>query len=119
MPDPAAFLQGEILSSDPVNELEELLAGLSGLPLREVCRTEYTRRTSLLDLGDARVEMCLDRGILRAQGGSAPLCEVEFELLEGDESALPRLAALLSARFDMRPEPLSKYARCLRLKERG
>lgn len=71
----------------------------------------YTRRTALLRLPDGvtSCHLCLDAGTF----GSEPFFELEMELAEGDVHALTALAEETSARYALKPQPLSKMARAL------
>lgn len=85
--------------------------------LHPVFVTEFNRTVWLLETeaGD-RVEMALDRGEIRADRGSATICEVELELKAGNPAALYELALALREAAPLRAEDASKadrgYALC-------
>ncbi len=85
--------------------------------LHPVFATEFNRTVWLLETqaGD-QVEMALDRGEIRADQKSAPICEVELELKAGNPAALYELALALQEAVPLRPENASKaergYALC-------
>lgn len=85
--------------------------------LHPVFVTEFSRTVWLLetDAGD-QVEMALDRGEIRADQSSAPICEVELELKFGNPAALYELALALLEAAPLRAENASKadrgYALC-------
>ena len=85
--------------------------------LHPVFVTEFNRTVWLLETeaGD-RVEMALDQGEIRADQGSAPICEVELELKVGNPAALYELALALREAAPLCPENASKaergYALC-------
>jgi inorganic triphosphatase YgiF len=67
-----------------------------------VCTADYERRTLALEFPDGtRAQMCADRGQVRAlRGGrvsSAPISEVEIELVSGDIANLFRLGLAFAA----------------------
>ena len=78
-----------------------------------VFRTDFTRRSWVLQHGPARVEVALDQGFIatgNAQGNHRqPILELELELLEGPVDALLDLAHTLAL------GPLGQTASALRL----
>lgn len=81
-------------------------------PLQVLCRADFIRRAVLLRLDDgSTAELALDLGTLSGATRSLPLCELELELKSGDPAAARAFAEALAARFSLRPEPLSKFAR--------
>lgn len=85
--------------------------------LHPVFVTEFSRTVWLLETeaGD-QVEMALDRGEIRADQSSVPICEVELELKAGNPAALYELALALHEAAPLRAENASKadrgYALC-------
>lgn len=95
---------------------EEAVASLRGLPLEPVYLTEVDR--SVLELavgsvgnGAARIELALDRGVVRAGRKTESLRELELELMEGEPAALYRLGLELQGAAGLRLEPVSKALR--------
>ena len=81
-------------------------------PLQVLCRADFIRRAVLLRLDDgSTAELALDLGTLSGATRSLPLCELELELKSGEPAAARAFAEALAARFALRPEPLSKFAR--------
>ena len=86
-------------------------------PLQVLCRADFIRRAVLLRLDDgSTAELALDLGTLSGATRSLPLCELELELKSGEPAAVRAFAEALAARFALRPEPLSKFARASALK---
>ena len=86
-------------------------------PLQVLCRADFIRRAVLLRLDDgSTAELALDLGTLSGATRSLPLCELELELKSGEPAAARAFAEALAARFSLRPEPLSKFARASALK---
>lgn len=83
--------------------------------LMELGRTVFTRRAYLLTFGGSRCELAFDAGKITHRGRMMPICEVELELKDGSEADFDTLALTLQKKFDLRPQPLSKLARLLRL----
>lgn len=80
--------------------------------LRVQCRAEFIRRAVPLRFADgSEAELALDFGTLSGVTRSAPLCELELELKAGDPAAARSCVEAIAARFSLRPEPLSKFAR--------
>ena len=107
-PDPDAPHSGRLLPREAVAELRPLF-------VTEVSRTA-------IDLEPSRgilIEAAIDRGNIRSGDGTRvdPVCEVEFELKEGEPAALYDLALRLLKTAPLRLEPRSKAERGYRLVE--
>ena len=63
----------------------------------------------------AKVEAALDIGLVKAGGKTSPICELELELLEGDEQALEIIAKELSQTIQLTPSDKSKAERGIEL----
>ncbi len=63
----------------------------------------------------AKIEAALDVGLVKAGGKSSPICELELELLEGDEQALEIIARALSQDINLNPSDKSKAERGIEL----
>ncbi|MGZ9037417.1 MAG: CYTH and CHAD domain-containing protein [Burkholderiales bacterium] len=79
--------------------------------VRPVFETSFTRSTRLLELGDAQVEVSLDRGEITCGDRREPLSELELELKRGAVPALFELALKLAERVPMALENRSKAER--------
>ncbi|EQB15644.1 CYTH and CHAD domain-containing protein [Sphingobium lactosutens] len=73
--------------------------------------TDVERTRWLIQEGDVRVEMVIDRGVVRAGAREAPLCEVELELVDGAPAALFAIARRIDGEVPVRPGVLSKAER--------
>jgi inorganic triphosphatase YgiF len=82
-----------------------------------VCGARFTRRCCSVDIGEAVVELALDRGVLLGGGREIPLCEVEAELKAGSRDAVIRFAAKLAEQYGLQPERCSKFRRASALAE--
>lgn len=82
-----------------------------------VCGAAFTRRTRLCRAEGALFHLCLDEGRLLKGALSAPLCEIELELCEGDPAALERLEEALTARYGLPRCSLSKQQRAMALED--
>lgn len=111
------FLRTAVSEGDPDDLLFDLLQQVDGKPLLEICRVTFTRQVHDIGYGDTLMELALDRGELSAGGQTAPICEFELELREGDARDLVALGHELTDRFELQPDELSKLARCLALLE--
>jgi triphosphatase len=109
------FLKNAVSDGDPDEKLREILQQLQNQPLQEICQARFARTTFDVGYGDTLMELALDEGELRANDRTEPINEMELELREGDVRDLMDLGEELKARFQLVPEPLSKYARCLAL----
>lgn len=77
--------------------------------------TDFTRRKAALKLKDCLIELAFDKGEIITPNGKEDICELEVELLEGSSSCLEAFGETVAHRFDLKPEPMSKYARGLKL----
>ncbi len=91
--------------------LRRLLAKAGRPPLREVYATDIQRTHRVLRSGGARIELALDEGCILAAGRKLPVCEIEFELLDGDAQAMLSLAARWVERFGLVLDLRSKSER--------
>lgn len=82
-----------------------------------ICGARFTRRASVITVGETVLELALDEGILFAGANKQPLCEVEVELKQGDRSQAIAYGQQLAQRFSLAEEPLSKFRRALALRE--
>ncbi len=99
------------------------LAGLAALPpmaghgdallARLVPRfaTDFRREAWRLEFGEARIEVALDLGEIRAAGRTVAIRELELELEAGEPEALWDLAEALAESVPLRPADTSKAAR--------
>lgn len=101
-----------LIAAGAPTELRQLTGGQ---PLQEVCGAKFTRLARDVETGGSRVEVALDRGVLRGGGREIPLCEAEVEHKSGDPAASAVWAADLAKRHSLQPEEKSKFARALAL----
>jgi len=91
--------------------LRQVLAAARDEPLHERYATEVSRTRRVLRVGDARIELALDEGRISAGRRSLPICEIEFELLQGPTQALLDLAGRWVDRFGLVLDVRSKSER--------
>jgi len=73
--------------------------------------TDVRRTHRLIRVGKSTIELCFDEGQLRAGNASAPICELELELINGDVSDLLQLATRWVERFGLWIDVRSKAER--------
>lgn len=83
--------------------------------VREICGARFSRIARTLVFEDGMLELAVDRGVLTGGGRELPLCEVEVELKQGKTSLADHYAKILAQKFDLVPEPHSKFRRALAL----
>ena len=83
--------------------------------IEEVCAARFDRLAGKVILENTEVELALDKGVLIGGGKELPFVEVEVELKSGSEEAAVAYARALAVKYQMRPEPRSKYKRALML----
>ena len=109
------FQKYAVSDGDPDDRLREILAKIEGRPLVEICQAKFLRTAFDVGFGDTLMELALDSGEIKAGELTDTINELELELKEGDVRDLMDLGQELMARFELTPEPKSKYARCLAL----
>lgn len=101
----------------------DLLAGtpaadvLNSTKLLARFETHVERCTWIVEEADGTIEVALDRGVLTADGRTAPVCEIEIELKGGEYTALFTFADALAAAVPVRIGVLSKADRGFALAE--
>lgn len=83
--------------------------------LHPVFTTSFERLSWIVALDTGRVEIALDRGNALIDGHSAPLCELEIELLEGSTDAVFEVASHIGKHISLLPLHVSKAERAYRL----
>ncbi len=91
------------------------LETLTAEGIAPVCGARFTRYTKSLALAQGRAELALDQGILHGGSRELALCEVELELKEGTVQELELFARYFAQRYQLTPEPESKFRRALAL----
>ncbi|MGX9461368.1 CYTH domain-containing protein [Shewanella sp. A14] len=76
-----------------------------------IFETNFERQTWHIHINDSLVEVALDVGEIIAQHHIDPICELEFELLTGDTSALLLLATHIAKSVPLRLGKASKAQR--------
>lgn len=84
-------------------------------PLAEIFRTDVRRTTRVVRAAGAEIEIALDRGSVKAAGRTAPISEIEFELLHGRETVLIELARRWREQHGLWLDSVSKAERGHRL----
>jgi inorganic triphosphatase YgiF len=102
-PDPAIFKQS--------TEGKELMELLSGRKLVSIFETVFARRKFRIDTGSSIMEVSLDEGEILADGGRAPISELEVELYSGTQEDLIKIGDRVVETYGLIPETRSKYAR--------
>lgn len=77
--------------------------------------TAVRRTHRLIRVGTSTIDLCFDEGQLRAGDASAPICELELELIHGDVGDLLQLAPRWVERFGLWLDVRSKAGRGLLL----
>lgn len=106
-------LDEQLLKTQWPDELE----GITLEDLKPLFTTDFHRTQWVLhwQKPSAIVEAALDSGFVRMGDRSSPICELELELIEGDEQALRLIAHELQRFFDLLPLDISKAERGIEL----
>ena len=115
-----SLIEGDVVSEQVFQALlaqgaPPQIMELRDKPLRPVCGVRFLRRRLQLQIGDAVAELALDLGQFHRGERTAPLMEVELELLRGDFGPVETFARELAERFSLVEEPLSKYQQTMQL----
>lgn len=96
-------------------EWEEHLPERLRRKLQPVFVTDFSRTSRMLDWQGAQIELCMDRGEVRTEQHSLPICELELELKSGEPARLFELALELLEIVPLELEPVSKAEQGYRL----
>ncbi len=83
--------------------------------LNRLFDTDFTRMTWHIYIEESLIEVAVDIGVIRANGMSEPICELEFELLAGETQALLSLGEVITQKIPARLGQASKAQRGYRL----
>lgn len=90
----------------------ELLYLYGAGDVQPVCGAGFTRKSVMLRFSDgSRAELAGDHGVLYGKTRQLPFTELEIELYEGAPTEMEALAALLQARYGLKLQSKSKFAR--------
>lgn len=106
---------------DPVKLLDIVFEGVENDDLTVLCFNSFQRTVYELEFKDSKIEACYDSGLIKNSDGSKTdeICELELELITGNEDDLKELSGLISSKFDCHPLDKSKFQRTLELARRG
>lgn len=94
---------------------EDIKEYLGSKVLEEKITTQFLRKITLIRYDRSLFEIALDEGMIITNRGQEIICELEVELLEGSEDCLKKFGQVLADKYHLEPEPMSKYARGIRL----
>ena len=80
-----------------------------------ICGAKFTRISRTVKLRNSVVETDIDSGFLFGGGKSEPFYELEFEIKSGDKTEAGRYISNIAIQYQLEKEPLSKFARALKL----
>lgn len=92
------------------DELRLFLEQLSS-QLEPIFTTDFRRQIWHVPFGESLIELAVDRGNIESRGKSAPICEVELELLSGKVEDIFGLTRKLQEQLDLHPAIASKAER--------
>ena len=108
-------------NGDPVELLDIVFEGVENDDLTVLCFNSFQRTVYELEYKSSKIEACFDSGLIKNSDGSKTdeICELELELIEGDEDDLKELSSLISSKYACHPLDKSKFQRTLELAKRG
>ena len=83
--------------------------------LEPIFTTDFRRQIWHIPFGESLIEMAIDRGIVESKGKTAPICEIELELLSGKVADIFALTRSLQKEHDLYPAIASKAERGYKL----
>lgn len=98
-----------LFDTSPMEDRLKQLAGDE--PLTPLMEMTFVRRQTRVDTGDSISELSIDRGDILAGGKTAPILELELELLSGSEEDVMNLGSRLAEKYDLIPGVKSKFER--------
>ena len=102
-------------AGDPVEYLDEVFKGLNDDDLIVLCFNSFNRTVYQLKYKNSTVEACVDSGISQISDKTDEICELELELITGDEKDLMELKELIMNENECVPLDKSKFMRTLAL----
>jgi len=85
----------------------------------EIGRSRVLRVFANAAIPGATVQICLDRGDVSSGALSQKIDEIEIELLFGDSASHDAFCEYIRGKYGLSPISVSKFARVLKLRERG
>ncbi len=98
---------------DPIGQ--NLIRTINNEPLVPLLRTVFKRENWLVTFRNTKIEISLDIGEIIAGKQKEPICELEFELVSGQNKNIFACAKPLQDKFHLKTGTLSKFARGLSL----
>jgi inorganic triphosphatase YgiF len=95
----------------------EDLVALTEEGLEAVCGARFHRNICTIQIAGTTLEIALDEGILFSGSRQLPLHEVEVELKSGHRFLAVLYAKHLAKKYNLQPQPKSKFRRALDLRE--
>jgi len=87
------------------------------LELKPIFTTVFTRQSCEVNFANSVIELALDCGKAISAKKYDDICELELELIRGDNQDIQHLSDLLRSKFELNPCSISKAARGFRLLE--
>ncbi len=103
--------------TDPVEILSDVLFPYKNVEFIDLCQTIFKRRTIHVKYKNSEVEICLDVGSCYGLERSAPILEMELELLRGQVEDIEALGHLVIENTGTSYQKISKLGRCMQLIE--
>ncbi|HOO61395.1 MAG TPA: CYTH domain-containing protein [Bacillota bacterium] len=113
--DARKFLVAAASADDPIELLEEALTPVKDMKLIPICSNKFERKIVTAGYGDSIFEICLDTGTLYAGEKTAPICELEVELIQGDARDVLSFGEEIISHTNGTYSDKSKFYRCLSL----
>ncbi|MBP2633155.1 MAG: domain containing protein [Firmicutes bacterium] len=97
---------------------QNLIKQLGHELLIPIVQTDFVREVVVLTIGDDKIEVAMDRGVIIGNGNEVPILEIELELKAGKEKILRQFGEQLIKDFSLKLANKSKFLRGLELVQR-
>ena len=108
-------------TDDPEDLLSDVFGDLKDTDLSIICSNSFYRTVYTLKFNSSTIEACIDSGIIRSSDGlkTDEICELELELVQGNEKDLVELSDTIIKETDCSPLDKTKFMRTLALAIEG
>lgn len=97
---------------------QNIIKQLEHEPLIPIVQTDFVREVVVLTMGDDKIEVAMDQGVIIGNGNKVPILEIELELKAGKEEILRQFGEQLMKDFSLKLANKSKFLRGLELVQR-
>lgn len=97
---------------------QNIIKQLEHEPLIPIVQTDFVREVVVLTIGEDKIEVAMDQGVIIGNENKAPILEIELELKAGKEERVRQFGEQLMKEFSLKLANKSKFSRGLELLQR-